>query len=381
MLLHGARRAGRGENVEAELGKLARAVNGFRLVLVADGDENAALMAHLVARGDESLEDGLLQVRADAQHFAGGLHLRAEVSIDIRQFLEGEARHLDRVVRALPVQPRAVAHVANLFAQHRADGEVNHRHARHLADVRHGAAGARVRLNDIDFVMIDDILNVDKPQRTEFQRNLPRNLNQPLRHRAGQVPRGIDSNGVAGVDAGTFHVFHDAGDEHIFPIANRVRFRLDAHQVLVNQHRVLDALREDNAHVLHNVAVLIGDNHVLTAQHIRRAHQHRVAQLVRRRHRFFARHDRAALGALDAVLLHRRVEALAVFRRVNHIRRRTHDAHARLLQRVSQLNRRLPAERRDDANRLLRRNHAQHVLRRQRLLITFITSSSVSGSK
>lgn len=105
MLLHGARRAGRGENVEAELGELARAVNGFRLVLVADGDKNTALMAHLVARGDESLEDGLLQVRADAQHFAGGLHLRAEVSIDIRQFLEGEARHLDRVVRALPVQP------------------------------------------------------------------------------------------------------------------------------------------------------------------------------------------------------------------------------------------------------------------------------------
>ena len=379
VLLQSLGRAGGREQAEAQLRKLAGHVRRLGLVLVAHGQKQAALMAHLVPGSYQTLVDGLLQVGAQAQHLAGGLHLRAQVGIHVRQLLKGEAGHLHRVVGALAVQSGTVAHVADLLAQHGPHSQIHHRHARHLADIRHGTAGAGIGLNDVHLVVVDDILDVDQAQGTQLDGDLLGHLDEPLHHGAGQVPGGIDGNGVAAMHACGFHMLHDAGNQHILAIADGVSLGLDALEVLVDQDGVLNALGQDDLHVLDNVAVLVGNDHVLSAQHIGGAHQYGIAQLIGGLKSFLGGHNRGTLGALDAVLLHGRIEALAILRRVNHIRGGTQNAHASLLQGVGQLDSRLAAKGRHNAHRLLRCNDAQHVLGGQGLKVQAIGGVEVGG--
>ena len=44
----------------------------------------------------------------------------------------------------------------------------------------------------------------------------------------------IDSDGVAGVDAGALDVLHDAGDQDVLAVGNDVHFQFLAHEVLVH---------------------------------------------------------------------------------------------------------------------------------------------------
>ena len=50
-------------------------------------------------------------------------------------------------------------------------------------------------------------------------------------------------------------------------------------QVLVDEHRVVLLVGEDDGHVFLNILVAIGDDHVLAAQHVGGPHQHRISQI------------------------------------------------------------------------------------------------------
>ena len=108
----------RGVELVAHLVQLPGDIHDLRLIPVVHGDQHAAaaLLLHLVAGGDQALEQGLLHVLAQAQHLAGGLHLRGEGRIGVGDLLKGEHRHLHRHIRRLsdrarcrsPGQPEAV---------------------------------------------------------------------------------------------------------------------------------------------------------------------------------------------------------------------------------------------------------------------------------
>ena len=98
---------------------------------------------------------------------------------------------------------------------------------------------------------------------------------------------------------GPLDVFHDAGDEHILTIADGVHFQLDAHKVFVDEHRVFDLVGQDDAHVFFDVLVAEGDDHILSAQHIGRPHEHRIAQAAGGVQGFLFCHHRQALGTAD----------------------------------------------------------------------------------
>ena len=84
------------------------------------------------------------------------------------------------------------------------------------------------------------------------------------------------------MNARTLHMLHDAGDEGVDAVADRVDLYLGAHQVLVHQNGVLLRDGIDNPDLLANVVVVVGNVHTLAAQNVGGAHQHRVAQLVSR---------------------------------------------------------------------------------------------------
>ena len=147
-----------------------------------------------------------------------------------------------------------------------------------LARERHGARGARVRLEDVDGRVGDRELDVEQADDAERR---PEPLDDVLhleRVRERQRLRGQHAGRVAGVDAGLLDVLHHGADEDLLAVAERVDVDLD--RVLdeaVDEHRPAD-----RRHRGAQVVLVVADAHRAAAEHVRRPDEHRVADLARR---------------------------------------------------------------------------------------------------
>ena len=84
------------------------------------------------------------------------------------------------------------------------------------------------------------------------------------------------------MDAGLLDVLHDAADEHLRSITDRVDVDLD--RVLdeaIDQHRVGRVKPGGLLHVGDEHRLLVDDLHAAPAQHVRRAYDDRIAQRLR----------------------------------------------------------------------------------------------------
>ena len=301
-----------------------RQAHGFHIVGHANADEHAAAgvaRADVEARGSESLEQGFAQRFAHAQHFAGGFHFRAERAVGVRQFLEGEHGHFHREIRRRLVQARSVAQRAQRRAHHHARGDIHHGHARDLTDVGNRARGARVHFDDVQFPAVDEVLDVHQAARAQRERELGGAIQDGASLLIGEAIGRIHGDGVAAVHARALDMLHNAGDQHIRAIGNRVHFQFRAAHIFIHQHRVLNALCQNQAHVGHHIGVRLRDGHVLPANHVRGAQQHRIAQPVGRGQRAIHIHGGRAFGPADAQRLQEMIEPFAVFRQVDALRR------------------------------------------------------------
>ena len=211
------------------------------------------------------------------------------------------------------------------------------------------------------------------------QRELFGALDDALDHLVAEVPRRIDGDGVARVDARPLDVLHDAGDEDVPAVADRVDLELFAHKVLVDEDGVLDLLRQDDVHIFDDVGVSVTHGHILTAEDVRGTQQRRITYLVCDLERLFLGHDREALGALDLQLFEQFVKPFAVLRGVDVLRLSAEDAYLLAAKHLGQLDRRLSAECDDDAVRLLGVEYAEHVLVRQRLEVQPVGGVEIGG--
>ena len=106
---------------------------------------------------------------------------------------------------------------------------------------------------------------------------------------------------VAGMDAGFLDVLHDPADEHVLAVGERVDVDLDGvGEVRVDQHRRLAR----HHHRLGDVAVelrrVVDDLHGAAAEHVRRADDHREADLLGDLARLRRRFGDAVLAAASA---------------------------------------------------------------------------------
>ena len=72
-----------GVELKAKLAELLSNVYYLRLIAVADRNEHAAALYHLIARADKALVERLFKRFADAEHLAGGFHLRTKMVVDV----------------------------------------------------------------------------------------------------------------------------------------------------------------------------------------------------------------------------------------------------------------------------------------------------------
>ena len=215
--------------------------------------------------------------------------------------------------------------------------------------------------------MIDDILNVHKPARSQFPRDARRAFDELLHDGAGQVPRRIGGDAVARVDAGPLNVFHDSGNQHVPAVTDCVNFNLSAFKVFVDQHGALAAQRQNAVHVIGDALVVVCNDHVLPAQHIGRTQQHRIADVMRGIQGFFQRGDAVSPGTGNAAAVQDFVELLAVFGGVNGGSACAEYCDAVLVECFRQLDGCLAAEGHNHAKRFFNSDDVKHIFRRERL--------------
>ena len=143
---------------------------------------------------------------------------------DIRKLLEGEDRHLDGRIRRSRIEARAVAEVGELHAEADLCSEVAHGHARDLAEVRNRSRSTRVDLDNVDFAVHDDVLQVDEADGLELRAEYFGRLDNLCAELVVDILCRVDRDAVAGVDTGALYVLHDARDEDVLAVADGVDF-------------------------------------------------------------------------------------------------------------------------------------------------------------
>jgi hypothetical protein len=219
-----------------------------------------------------------------------------------------------------------------------------------LGDEGHGARGARIDFQHVDLAVLDGILGVHQPDHVEPQGQRP-GLALDLGDDVGRQGMGRQGAGrVARMDPGLLDVLHDAGDDHVGTVAQRIDVDLDCvGEVAVDQHRVLARHHDGLCHVAVELGVVVDDLHGAAAEHVGRADDDGKADALGDAAGFGDRTRHAVLGLLEAEFLQQADEAVAVFRQIDGVGAGAEDRHAGALQPVGELERRLAAELDDDA--------------------------------
>ncbi len=171
------------------------------------------------------------------------------------------------------------------------------------------------------------------------------------------------------MDAGLLDVLHDAAQVELGAVVEGVHVDLDGLvEELVDQHRVAALL---GRHVGGERLLVVHDGHAGPAEHVGGADEHGVADLGGDLAGLADGHGGAVLGGGQARLGQHPPERAALLGQVDRLGRGADDGHARVLQRLRQAQRRLPAELHDHAGDraclLLGVHDLQDVLQRERL--------------
>ena len=181
------------------------------------------------------------------------------------------------------------------------------------------------------------------------------------------------ARGVAGVDAGLLDVLHDAAEVELGAVVERVDVDLDrVVEEAVDEHGVLGLIASvARVDVVAQHRLVVDDLHAAAAEHVGRAHEHRVADRRRRSRR--PRRTTWPCRARARAARPRRGPGRTrrAPRRGRSPRARADDRHAVVLERLREPERRLAAELHDDAGDRadgeLGVEDLEHVLERERL--------------
>ncbi len=191
----------------------------------------------------------------------------------------------------------------------------------------------------------------------------------------------VHGDAVAGMDARALHVFHDAGNQDVFPVADGVNLDFHAGQVFVDEHRIVLLMGEDDGHVFLDILVTVSNDHILSAQHIGRTHENGVAQFTGCGKGFFRGHDGMALRTLDAGTFQQRVKTFPVLGHIDGVGGGSQNRYLILRQSLGQLDGGLPAERHHHADRLFDVDDIHHVLGGQGLKVQPVCCVEVRGDR
>ena len=174
------------------------------------------------------------------------------------------------------------------------------------------------------------------------------------------------------MDAGFLDVLHDAADDDVFTIRERVNVHFDGiFQKLVDQDRTVVRVLDCLLHVLRDGIFVEGDDHGASAENVGRANEHGKADLSRGLDGFFRRGRHRSGRLRNTEFLEQLSKTLAVFGKIDGFGRRAYNAHSGGFEGERQVERRLSAELDDYADRRSGGSFVladgEHVFERERL--------------
>ena len=354
----------------------------MRLVAVLDADEHPAAVGQLGEGAQLALGKGGGEIGINAHHFAGGAHFGAQHRVHTGEAGKGKHRFLHGNVIA-DVAGRQIK-IRQTFASHHARGNLGNRNAGGLGGERHGAAGARVDLDQKDHAFLHRELHVHQALHLEGSgqhRGLPLDLGNYV---GGEAVGRQAAGAVAAVHTGLLDMLQDAGDIDRLAIGHGVHIHFDGiAQIPVDQHR----RTARNHHRLANICLQLGagvDNlHGTPAKHIGWPHQHRIADGFGHLHGLLGAAGDAVIRLFQAELVDQRRKALAIFGQIDAVRAGTQDRNAGILQGSGKFKGCLAAQLHHHTDQftilLLGVEDFQHVLSRQRLEIQPVRRVIIGG--
>src|SRR5579859_6127711 len=346
----------RGDKTETHFNKAPRQFNRLLFVTVDHADKNRALRGQSLSGGKLCLGKRFAESIGRAHDFAGGFHFRTQDCVHAGELVPGEDRGFDEVSRAssevdsfFNVRGKEITQLAS---GHEAGCNLGQRNAGGFRNIGYSARSARVDFNHENFFVLDGELNIHQPD--DFQRTcqLKSVFAYGIEHRLAQAHRGQHTGRVAGVYAGFFNVLHDSADHNVFAIRERVHVNFNrVFQKMIDQNRPLLRIFDRLFHVADNAVVIIGDHHGASAKNVGWPHEHRVSCLAGTGNSFFHAGGNRAGRLRDIEFFQKFAEAFAVFCKVNRFGRSADDRYAGALQWQRQVQRRLPAELHDHADR------------------------------
>ena len=140
-----------------------------------------------------------------------------------------------------------------------------------------------------------------------------------------------DTRRISRVNAGLFDMFHDAGDEHLFTIADRIDIDFDrVSQICVDEDRAGTRDLHGHPHIPFQGTTVVDDFHCSPAQDIGRPDEHRITNLLGD-HACFVDAGGEPIGRLAQLKPRQQLlEALAIFCKVDRVRRGAEDGDAGL---------------------------------------------------
>ena len=147
------------------------------------------------------------------------------------------------------------------------------------------------------------------------------------------------------MDAGFFDVLHDAADDDVFAVGERVHVNFDGvFEEVVDEDGAVLGIFDGLFHVADDGFFVVGDDHGASAEHVRRTDEHGIADFGGSGDGLFERRGHGAGGLRDAEFVEQLAETLAVFGEVDVFGRGADDFDACGFQREREVERSLSAE-------------------------------------
>ena len=130
------------------------------------------------------------------------------------------------------------------------------------------------------------------------------------------------------MDAGFFDVLHNAGDDHVLAVGERVDIDLGGFfQKMIDENGALLGVLDGFFHVARNRFIVVGDDHGASAEHVRGADQHGISDTISGLQSLFDASGDAARRLRDLEFIEEFAKTFAVFGQVDRFRRSTDDGH------------------------------------------------------
>ena len=377
-----------GNQFEAGVMKFVGCDRHLGLIAVAHREEAQPRRRQLRGRGKLTLTKRFAEVAADAHHFARGAHFRPENRVDPHELRKWEDRFLDgEVLRRLLELFNRQTLIGDLVAHHAAHGDLGELVARCFGNKRHGTRSAGIHFQHVHHRFFGvGILNgkLHVHEANHFERlgkfaGFAANFrNERRRETIGRQRAGR----IAGVHAGLFNMFHDAGNSYDVSVADRINVHFNRIvEEPVEEHRFFRAYLHSLAHVFDEALGRMHDFHRTAAENVARTNDNRVTDFFGLGKRFVFR-VRNTVGRLKQTeLIDELLEAFAVFRAVNRVGRCADDGHAVGFEFTADFERRLTAVLHNHALGLLNFTNGEHVFERHRFEIETIGGVVVGGDR